>query len=771
MFSKSIFAFSLALAAIAGILSSGGQGAMADQPVSQLEIGQSMPQFELKDFRGKLFSSEDFESHKALAVVFMGVECPLVKHYALRLRDMKEKFGDDLQIIGINSNRHDSVTEMQQFAKETGFKLPMLKDPANRVADEFGAQRTPDVYLFDAEGKLRYRGAIDDKFTYGQVRHKAKNLYLMDAVKAVVSKQQPPVETTESVGCIIGRVVDPNPNSSVTYANQISRILNDRCVNCHRSGEIAPFSLTDYDEVVGWAEMIDEVVAERRMPPWHANPNHGKFKNDPSLTNDELELIKTWVKNGAPFGEKKDLPEPPKYVEGWQIGEPDAEFPIIHPSKPPYPVPAEGVLEYEYFEVKTKFTEDKWIQAAECRIDNRAVVHHIIVAVKGDKSKPGKFDELNDEWITATAPGAPPLILPEGYAKFVPAGATLVFQMHYTPNGTPQTDRSSVGFKFADPKTVKKVVGTEQVINTEFEIPAGAKKHKVTAPRDRSYRFRRDTLVLSMFPHMHLRGKSFRYTIKKPGEAEEIVLDVPEYDFNWQNGYHFEEPLLMPAGTELRCIAHFDNSEDNFANPKPDEPVFWGDQTDEEMMIGYFDMTLADQDLTKQGASPRTQALLERIEAGKEIVTADIRKSAKTSLSSRKAMQTFGATLQPAFPNIDRACLTTFSGDTLRVDRVVQVSQFRKKTSGEGESVAAKGTKLFEIQQQGKPVALANLKAIKTTDMQYMSVAARSSFHVPVKIGDKSGTFNFWSSEADAFPEPVQALLVELVNESIVGSE
>ena len=579
-----------------------------------LEIGQQMPSFELQDFRGKAWSSDEFKSKKAVAVVFFGVECPLVKLYVPRLAELGKKHGKQFQIIGINSNRHDSITEIANFAKLTGSKAPLLKDPANRVADAFGANRTPEIFLFDSNQKLAYHGAIDDQYTYGQQRIKAKSNYLDDAVKAVLAGREPKIQTTESDGCIIGRILKKQTDSAVTYANQVSRILNDHCVSCHRPGEIAPFNLTDYDEVVGWAEMIEEVVDEQRMPPWHANPNHGTFKNDSSLTTEEKKVISTWVENGAPMGDAKDLPDPPQFVEGWRIGEPDV---VVAATKRPYMVPAEGVIEYEHFVVDPGFKEDKWVQAAEIRIGNRAVVHHVIVAVH-DRDRKTVHGEVESRWITAAAPGSLPLDLPEGYAKVIPAGSKLIFQMHYTTNGTAQSDISAVGFKFVEPEKVRKVVGTRQVTNPNFRNPdtrnrnkGAGKKNVISIPAGDSnflisgqQKIREDTLLLAMFPHMHLRGKSFRYTAIYEDESrpDKILLDIPSYDFNWQTGYILEKPELIPAGTVIKCDAHFDNSKENFANPNHTKPVYWGDQTWEEMMIGYYDMARADQDLTKEGS-------------------------------------------------------------------------------------------------------------------------------------------------------------------------
>ena len=736
--------------------SASGQDAAVEAKV--MSINDALPQFELRDFRGKTWASKEFRDKKAIAVVFFGVECPLVKLYSSRLIELADQ-NPSLQIIGINSNRHDSITEIENFAKLTKIEFPLLKDPANRVADQFGAQRTPEVFLFNSMGRLAYHGAIDDQYSYGLQREKPENQFFVEALASVLKGVEPRKTKTDAVGCIIGRVLTEQKASKVTYAKQISRLLNSHCVSCHRPGEIAPFSLTDFDEVVGWAEMIQEVVNDRRMPPWHANPAHGTFKNDMSLSQGQVELINTWVKNGAPFGDKADLPDPPKFVEGWRIGEPDA---VVAMSKRPYRVPATGVIPYKHFVVDPGFKEDKWISAAECRIGNRAVVHHIIVAIHKEE-RLAAHGQIESEWITATAPGAQPLVLPEGYAKLIPAGAKLVFQMHYTPNGTAQSDLSSVGFKFVDPKTVKKSVGTREITNHDFRIPPGAENHKVTASR----RFREDSLLLTLFPHMHLRGKSFRYTANYPDGTSEVLLDIPQFDFNWQNGYMFPEPKLIPKGTRIECVAHYDNSEKNFANPDPTKTIRWGDQTWDEMMIGYYDMALADQDLTKAVTSTRTEALLERVENGDQILSDEFRDFVRNALTAkqRSSTKSFGPRFREVFPQVDRVCFTTFEDETLRVVRCTQVSEFSRKIDGQGTTVEAKGTRLAEIHNAGKPQSIADLTKIGAVDMKYMSAVARSSFHVPAKINGKSGTVNFWSSEVNAFPKEVQQLLKQLVPE------
>ena len=313
------------------------------------------------------------------------------------------------------------------------------------------------------------------------------------------------------------------------------------------------------------------------MPPWFANPQYGEFHNDPRLTDEEKKLLADWVDAGCPEGDRSQLPEPRQYTTGWQIPQPDQ---VIHIRDEAVDVPAEGVVAYQYYTVNPGFTEDTWIKAAECRPDNRAVVHHIVAFFV----PPGEKTRGRRGAMVGFAPGMPPTVFPDGVAMLVPAGSKVVFQLHYTPNGSPQKDRSSLGLVFADPAEVREKVGGGMAANPLLQIPPGADNHEVHS----QHRFDDDTRLITLTPHMHLRGKSFRYEADYPDGSSEILLDIPRYDFNWQLRYHLAEPKLLPKGTLLRCTAHFDNSAGNVANPDPTNTVRWGDQTWEAMMIGYF---------------------------------------------------------------------------------------------------------------------------------------------------------------------------------------
>jgi hypothetical protein len=367
----------------------------------------------------------------------------------------------------------------------------------------------------------------------------------------------------------------------------VARILRDRCVACHREGEIAPFSLASYKEASGWAEMIDEVVQGGRMPPWHASPEYGKFSNDCRLTDEEKRTIATWVAAGAPEGDPKDLPEPAHYVDGWRIPAPNLVISLPKTIE----VPAEGTMPYQNFSIDPKLKEDVWVRASQVRPGNPSVVHHLVVFVipPGTRESEGRID-----FLAAYAPGMPPRVLPDGLAKLVPAGSKLMFQVHYTPRGTPQTDRSEIGLVFADPKTIRKEMTAIATINMDLRIPAGAADYAATA----EHRFDQDTILYSLLPHMHLRGKAFRFEAVFADGRREVLLDVPRYEFEWQNVYVLSEPRLMPEGSVLRCLARYDNSAANFSNPDPTKTVTWGEQTKDEMLVGYVEVARADQNLS-----------------------------------------------------------------------------------------------------------------------------------------------------------------------------
>jgi peroxiredoxin len=544
--------------------------------------------FRLQDHRGAVHTLDEARDQKVVVLAFIGIECPLAESYAPRLADFARDFGKrGVAFYGVDSNQQDGPVAIGRFADKHKLPFPVLKDVGNTLADRLGAERTPEVFVLDASRAVVYRGRIDDQYAIGIHRPSSTKRDLVDALEAVLAGRPVAMPKTETVGCKIGRVTKPVETGAVTYARDVARILQSHCVTCHRPGEIAPFSLTDYRQAAGWSSMIAEVVDEGRMPPWHASPEHGKFANDARLSAVEKKAIRDWVAAGSPEGNPADLPPPPKFVEGWQIPRPDMVLEMPRDIE----IPAEGSMPYELVEIDPKLTHDVWVGASQVRPGNPAVVHHVVVFVL----PPGvdKIDEEGGDFLAAYAPGMPPRVLPEGVAKRIPAGSKIMLQLHYTPRGTKQIDRSRLGLVFTDPAKVHKELMSGMTLNLRLQIPPGASDYVSRA----DFRFSQPSLLLSVLPHMHLRGKSMKFVAEYPDGRSEVILDVPRYEFDWQNLYTLDQPKPMPEGTILHTEAHFDNSSENPNNPDPSRVVTFGEQTRDEMHVGYLNFTLADQDL------------------------------------------------------------------------------------------------------------------------------------------------------------------------------
>ena len=413
-----------------------------------------------------------------------------------------------------------------------------------------------------------------------------------------------------------GEQYAPKPTAGVpTFAKDVAPLLYKNCVSCHRPGEIGPMSLLTYKDARPWAKSIRDEVADGVMPPWHADPKHGRFANDRSLSQADKDTLAKWANGGAPEGNPADLPAMPAFVEGWALGQPDVvlELPVE------YKIPADGFVEYEYFEIPTNFTEDKWLQALEVRPGNRAVVHHVIVSVRPPKPerRPAAFQmaggmgippgqsggapepaggpkrprgqslfpapQRGGASIGGFAPGTNRLKFDDGHAMLIRAGSTVIVQMHYTTNGSAQADRTKMGL-FLAKEAPKVEMRMTSLVNGKIDIPPGAADYSIAAEMTTV----NDITVRSLLPHTHLRGKSWEYTVTYPDGRTEIILSVPKYDFNWQTDYVFAQPLKLPKGSKIRAVAHYDNSAANKSNPDPKSNVKWGDQTWEEMMFTSF---------------------------------------------------------------------------------------------------------------------------------------------------------------------------------------
>jgi hypothetical protein len=386
---------------------------------------------------------------------------------------------------------------------------------------------------------------------------------------------------------VVGVSASGPDKANATFTKDVAPIIYNRCIECHRTGEIAPMSLLTYQEVRPWAKSIRQRVVERQMPPWSADPHYGKFSNDPSLSQKEIDTIVSWVDAGAPKGDDKDMPTPPKFTAGWTIGKPD----VVLTMAEEYSVPADGTVPYLYFTIPTGFTEDKWVSAMEIKPGNRGVVHHVIAFVSeagasGRRGGAAGEAQQGRGQLGGITPNKTGVVFGPGTARLIKAGSSIVFQMHYTTNGEATKDRTSIGLVFTKEPPTRTLI-TGNAMNARFVIPAGEGNHEVKS----STTFKEDVHLTSFMPHMHFRGKDFTYTAVYPDGRSEVLLSVPKYDFNWQLTYLPEKPIALPKGTRLDCVAHFDNSTRNKFNPDPSKEVRWGDQTWEEMMIGWFSYT------------------------------------------------------------------------------------------------------------------------------------------------------------------------------------
>jgi hypothetical protein len=417
------------------------------------------------------------------------------------------------------------------------------------------------------------------------------------------------------------------PGPAPTFNKDVAPIFYKNCTVCHRPGEVAPMSLLTYGDARPWARSIATQVSRGTMPPWHADPAHGEFLNDRSLSAAEKETIAKWVSAGASEGNPADLPPQPTYTSGWKIGQPDAVFALGEE----YPVPANGTIEYKYFEVPTNFTEDKWIQSFEVRPGTPSVVHHVIVYSRSPRRPPPAeprpesqgqgqrrgapftfapgMDVSEDEAVVSAkrapnndrpapeagmgsfvggfAPGQSVRTFQPGTAVRLPAGSTLIFQMHYTATGTAATDRSKIGLAFAKEPPKQEVI-VAALVNGNFTIPAGAPSTRV----DAEMTIERDMTIWSLMPHTHVRGRRWEIQATYPDGRTEMVLSVPNYDFNWQTDYVFKQPLKLPKGTKIKTSAWYDNSAASKSNPDPTTDVHWGEQTWQEMQFMAFAFTM-----------------------------------------------------------------------------------------------------------------------------------------------------------------------------------
>jgi peroxiredoxin/mono/diheme cytochrome c family protein len=558
--------------------------------------------FELPDPAGVPVRLSVHAPDRPAVLVFLGTECPLANLYAPRLAALARTLEPrGVRLLAIDPVPQDTPADRARFTREQHLPFPILKDPDARVAGRCGVTRMSEVVLLDAGRRIRYRGRVDDQYEPGgKNRGKPNRHDLAIAIDELLAGKPVSVPETPAFGCLIPRPRPTRPDAGVTYHRDIAPLLQAKCQACHRPGEVAPFALLTYADARHWGPMMVEVTANGTMPPWHANPEFGHFRNERRLSAAQKDLIAKWVEAGSPEGDTADGPPPVRWPDGWAIGTPD----LVLKMPKPFRVPAEGVIEYQHVIVDTGAATDLWVKAIEVRPGNRRVLHHCNVYLQ----PPGEHDPtqtfvtvgpFGSDSVAAYAPGTGPTRYPPGMAKVIPAGWKLHLGLHYTPIGTPASDQTEIGLQFADPRDVRRRVVSKVIEDKALRIPPGAAAYRV----EHSYRLQTSGVLVSLFPHLHFRGKAFRYVAEYPDGSAEVLLDVPAYDFNWQHRYELAEPKPLAAGTEIRCVAVYDNSAANPYNPDPTREVPYGEQVWDEMFYAGFEIALSDEDV--RAAEPR----------------------------------------------------------------------------------------------------------------------------------------------------------------------
>ncbi len=561
--------------------------------------------FRLLDHTGASHELYYYSDASAIAFMVQGNGCPIVRNAMPRFKELRDEFAaKGVQFFLLNANLQDNRDTINKEADDFAYDIPILMDTTQIIGEGLGLVRTGEVFVVDTNTwTVAYQGALDDRLGYETQKKSAKQEFLKDALTNLVDGKPVEVASTDAVGCLINFPAQQSraQHASISYAEDIAPILQENCVTCHRVGGIGPWAMNDYNMVRGFSQMIREVVRTKRMPPWHADPAHGQFSNDRSLTAEETQTLVHWVEAGAPRGEGPDplaLAAPNNFV--WEtegtLGKPHAVIGI-----PASEIPATGVVDYKYHHVKNTVGRDVWVQAAEVLPGDRAVLHHVIT-VFGDVITEGKWKgRLRPKGgLRGYAPGMTNEGFPENTGVFLPADATIEFQVHYTTNGRATLDASKMGLWFYDEPPEKQVF-SKFIANNDIKIPAHAKAHA----EKEEYVIPKDALMYNILLHAHFRGKAGSFEAFYPDGSTEMLLSVPNYDFNWQTTYEFAEPKFMPAGTKIVQTNWWDNSAQNPANPDPSIDVTWGEQSWEEMLFGAFLMRWVDEEEAKELSASR----------------------------------------------------------------------------------------------------------------------------------------------------------------------
>lgn len=557
--------------------------------------------FLLIDHQGKAQELYYHSDDKAVVIVAQGNGCQIVRSNLEDLKAIRKDYTDQgVEILMLNANLQDSRAKIVAESEEWGNDFAIMKDRTQLIARSLKLSRTGEVLVIDPRNwQVVYRGPLSDRVDFERQKNKADKHYVRDTLDALIAGKNVTPSTIRAPGCIINYDdIDP---AKISYSETITPILKENCIACHVQGGIAPWAMSEYAMIKGFAPMIREVVRTKRMPPWHADPEIGHWRNEVGMSDEDTKTLITWIEAGAPRGEGDD---PLKQIlpreNVWTLGEPDLILDI-----PAFEIPASGTVDYQYPTIPNPYDKDVWVIAAEVIPGDPKAVHHIL-AGSSNKQLEGRLSEIFENFILTYAPGNEASSMPAGTGVFVAKGGVYQFQMHYTPYGKKTVDRSQIGLHFSD-KPPANFYREQVIVNYELAIPANTERHEEKA----YFIFDKDAEIHSLFPHSHYRGISSTFEIQYPDGKVETILSVPNYDFNWQRTYQFTDPKRIPAGSKVIHRTIYNNSAKNRGNPAPNEIVYWGLQSEQEMLYGSVGYSWVDERTDKPIHNPERSDLFQ----------------------------------------------------------------------------------------------------------------------------------------------------------------
>ena len=583
------------------------------------------------DLQGRVFSLSDAPNVAATGLVFISTQCPISGRYVPELNRISSELNhtgnNQVRLFAVISDPSVTRAAAVQYAKDYKFDFPILFDASGELSQQFSPKLTPEAIVLNRHGELEYRGRIDDTFIdLRKQKPVAEHHDLVDALQAVAADKKLVVAQTQVVGCYFEAWNDKSKSTAISYTRDIAPILNSNCVQCHRDGQVAPFSLMTYDQAAHHAKQMARVTDEQLMPPWKAEPGYGHFLDERRLTDREVSLITQWAQAGAPQGDAADLPPSPTFSDGgWTLGEPD----IVLQMPQAFTVPAAGRDVYRVFPIHIDIPEDRYVVGFEFKARATTVLHHALfflddtgrgreLAAKSNDGQPG-YRSFGGVGFPASgglggyAPGAMPYFLPDGVGRPLRKGSDLVLQIHYHPDGKEHQDQSKLALYFAK-KPIRKISISFPVITRQIDIPAGDANYQ----RDVTVKVPTDVTLLGLTPHMHLIGKQMKVTAYPPDGSTVPLISIKDWDFRWQDQYRFAEPVHLPRGTVVKMQAIYNNSTSNPDNPSnPPQRVTYGEQTTNEMCICFLQLTVDNWTLSPGEMPPTGRgAILRRLFLG-----------------------------------------------------------------------------------------------------------------------------------------------------------